>query len=279
MAIYKRKYISNEDEESKLEYFKNRARTLEKKLEEQRAKREQQENILIKKNVKLIDIQDFWLFLDKNLLKVLIAIVILKGDNDVFCGKVEDISQLCDIKTHSTITKAFSQLKAEGAIVKYKRNNKGKSNPATTYTIQIAPPENKRQITRIPIEWLYNIINYNKDDNLKVIDTNKSVEWSNILKVFVYSYKKGYYIKSHNDLAVELNIKTQEYIDKKNNEPNRKQSYRTGTISRVFSAIKELNINMLTFEIKAYSIKNKIGEYKTIGTKVIVEYDFTKYNA
>jgi predicted GIY-YIG superfamily endonuclease len=113
--------------------------------------------------------------LNKNEFKILIMILALKNNNKVYKSTLRNMCEFLNLSYSSTnkknIKNALNSL-TKKEILEY-------SIKKTTYTIKLILKYNNKNIIQIDRKWLETIKIY------KASTTNTSVDWSNLLKVFL----------------------------------------------------------------------------------------------
>lgn len=151
-----------------------------------------------------------WLQLQDYQFKMLILIKMLATDKEqiTYTGTLQDIRQWLHLtqnkKNNNAIIKAIEELKNNN-IIDYIKTGR-------TYTITIIEKDtdNEKVIDKVKKEWLDNIINYNINNNKRIIET--------MLKVLLYAYdnKNGEY-KTRGEISNILNITSNQLSNAINN--------------------------------------------------------------
>lgn len=246
--------IFDEELKYRLEELKQEMQQIETIINEKQRQQKQFENYVIAdaEEKEILNFQDSWLTLENYQLKILVITSILAENNFAFRGKLDTICEWLGVKTNSynknKIIDAINELQRQELIF-YKQDKK-------VYTITISEKaRNTQQVSKILKDWIIVFKNYNKDENGKIIDENSSVDWVNILKVFVFFYQNIEANFTQKELAERLNIKSER------------------AISRAIKAIKKCNIERIDFESKLIKVKYR-GEWRTRGTKASMNYAF-----
>lgn len=128
---------------------------------------------------KIIEFRNKWLQLEKEEIKLLVAIEVLANYNLAYRGKIKSLANWLGLKTTNTIKKTIEELKEKG-MLNYIVDGR-------IYTITITEKARKdKQYTKLAKEWIEALKQFNKDTNNKVINKNLSVDWITSLKLFIY---------------------------------------------------------------------------------------------
>lgn len=259
-------YIVKEELQAQLYQLKEQLQIIESKIDKNNENQKQFERVVLsqKKDNEILKFQNDWLTLENYELKILVIMGILAESNFAFRGKLDVICDWLGVQANSynknNIIKALEELKKEEYIF-YKLDNK-------VYTITISEKAREQsQITKILKDWIIVFKNYNKDKQGKVIDNNNSVDWINVLKVFVFVYKNNNCEFTQYELADLLNIKG------KDNKPSER------IVSKALKAIKQCKLENISLETELLKRKYKEGtteKWKTEGTRAKINYDFSE---
>ena len=250
-------YIEDEELIERLAEMKKEMQQIENIIYNKQQQQEKFESLVTREAIEteILQFQDSWLTLENYQLKILVITSILAEKNFAFRGKIDILCEWLGVKKNTynktKIIDAINKLQ-EQDFVYYKEDNDGK-----TYTITITElARETTQVCKILKDWVLVFKNYNKDEKGNMIDKNNSVDWVNILKVFVFFYQNRAVNFTQKELAKRLNIKSE------------------SVISKAIKAIKQCNIERIDFQTKTIRKKYKNGKWRTTGTKASIDYDF-----
>lgn len=152
--------------------------------------------------------------MSKNEFKLITMVLALRNDNKLYSGTIKDMCDFLgvgsDSRNKKNILNALSNLTSQG-ILRYdvERN---------FYTIRLDLKCTEKEIIQLDREWLETIKIY------KASTTNTSVDWSNLLKVFLY-------LIDHNDEIINTTTIAS------------KVDLSCSIVNKALAAIKEINNN------------------------------------
>ena len=247
-------YIYDEELHERFEVLKQEMQEIENIINDKQKQQEAFENFATANATdnEILHFQDSWLTLENYQFKILVITSILADYNFAFRGKLDALCDWLGVQSNTynknKILDAVKELQKQEYVF-YTEDKK-------VYTITISEKaRNTKQVSKILKDWVLVFKNYNKDEKGKVIDKNKSVDWVNILKVFVFFYQNMEVSFTQKELAEKLNINSER------------------AISRAIKAIKECNIATIDFVSKQVKVKYR-GEWRTRGTTASMDYAF-----
>lgn len=201
-----------------------------------------------------INISAEWLNLDKLELKILV--MVSASNNAKYKGNLTSICNWLGVSASSVnndrIKEALSSLQDKGYIAYAVAGH--------TYTITINEIETSN-IVPIRKEWIDEFKKYNRDENGKKIDKKISIDWGQILRVFVFLYHR-----KEKDTITQAQIAEQ------------LKGISVSTVATALKAIDDCYLKGIIFERE--TIKHQVQDnngniaYRTEGTDFYIMWNF-----
>lgn len=191
-------------------------------------------------------IDEDWLTVENYRFKILVMIAALAENHLAYRGKLKD---MCDFLGVGNTTSNTSKIKE--AIAALERTGDIKTiKDGHTWTITLTvKAERKSRVIKIRNAWIKVIQQYKCEDK-------KSVSWENILKVLVYLCADKTEVKRYDTIGKALNI-----------SPD--------VAKRAVAALDNIDFGDITVKRKIAWLKKTDDEYRVIGQKYDVGFDFT----
>lgn len=193
------------------------------------------------------EIDTTWLSAKNYEFKILVMIACLAENHLAFRGKLKDMCEFLGVgnstPNRNKIKEAIAALEAKGDIKTLVEGH--------TWTLTLSvKAERKDKIKRIKNAYIQAIQNYIPEDK-----ENDSVAWENILKVLVYLCADKREVKRYCEIANALGFSKE-------------------TAERAVKALVNIEFNDISVTKKLAWFKNYEGDYKVIGNKYEVGYNF-----
>ena len=192
-------------------------------------------------------IEEDWLTVENYRFKILVMTAALAENHLAYRGKLKDMCEFLGVGNTTSNTKkikeAIAALEKSGDIKTIKDGH--------TWTITLSvKAERKSKIIKIRNGWIKAIQQYECSEG-------ESVSWENILKVLVYLCADKTEVKKYDMIGKALNIS----VD---------------AAKRAVHALDNIDFGDIAVKRKLAWLKSGDNDYKVIGQKIEVGYDFTK---
>lgn len=192
-------------------------------------------------------IEEDWLTIKNYEFKLLVMIACLAENHLAYRGKLKDMCEFLGVKSiqsnRDKIKEAIEALAERGDILVLQQGQ------IWTLTLSIKA-ERKQKVIRIKNAYINAIQNYEPTDK-----ENDSVSWENILRVLVFLCADKREVLRYNEIGAALGIGE-------------------STAKRAVRALLNIDFNDLSVKRKLAWFKNNDGDFKVIGNKYEVGYDF-----
>lgn len=188
-----------------------------------------------------------WLTVQNYQFKILVMIAVLAENHLAYRGKLKDMCDFLGVGNTTSNTKKIKE-----AILKLEENGDIrvlKEGQTWTLTLSIKAEQNPR-IIKIKNTWIKIIQQYQ-------CELNEQVSWENILKVLCYLIADKTDVKRYDIIAKELGVSKD-------------------VVKRSIKALDNIDLGLLSIERKLAWFKTQEGEFKVIGQRFAVGYDFNK---
>ncbi len=190
-------------------------------------------------------IEKDWLTVKNYEFKILVMIAVLAENHLAYRGKIKDMCEFLGVSNATNNTKkikdAITALEEKGDIKTVKDGH--------TWTLTLSvKAEKKPKVIKIKNAWIKLIQQYQCEEG-------NSVSWENILKVLVYLSADKTEIKRYDVIAKDLAVS----VD---------------VVKRAVKALDGIQFGDLTVERKIAWLKKSDDEYRVIGQRFTVGYDF-----
>ena len=191
-------------------------------------------------------IEEDWLTVENYRFKILVMTAALAENHLAYRGKLKDMCEFLGVGNTTSNTKkikeAIAALEKSGDIKTIKDGH--------TWTITLSvKAERKSKIIKIRNGWIKAIQQHKCAEG-------KSVSWENILKVLVYLCADKTEVKRYDVIGKALNISTD-------------------AVKRAVWALDGIDFGDIVVKRKIAWLKLSDDEYKVIGQKIDVGYDFS----
>lgn len=191
-------------------------------------------------------IDEDWLTVENYQFKILVMVAALAENHLAYRGKLKDMCEFLAVNNTtsntSKIKEAIAALEKSGDIKTIKDGH--------TWTITLSvKAERKSKIIKIRNGWIKAIRQYQCEEK-------KSVSWENILKVLVYLCADKTEVKRYDTIGKALNISAD-------------------TAKRAVWALDGIDFGDISVKRKLAWFKKADGEFRVVGQKIDVGYDFT----
>lgn len=187
--------------------------------------------------------------------KILVMVAVLKENNVAFDGTIDNMCEWLGVskirKNKDKIELALNSLQSKGLILQTVKKNR-----RIVYITQDGMVDDI--VVKVRKEWIAAFKRYNRDDNGKVINANRSVDWINTLKVFIFIC--GYPLTAEGSLFEGETVYTNALIATKLNIPER-------TVKRAIKALIECETPLLKIERHMMKYKTLNNEWRNIGSR------------
>lgn len=174
-------------------------------------------------------------------------IAVLAENHLAYRGKLKDMCDFLGVGNTTSNTKKIKE-----AILKLEENGDIKvlkEGQTWTLTLSIKAEQSPR-IIKIKNTWIKIIQQYQ-------CEPNEQVSWENILKVLCYLIADKADVKRYDIIAKELGVSKD-------------------VVKRSVKALDNIDLGLLSIERKLAWFKTQEGEFKVIGQRFAVGYDFNK---
>ena len=191
-------------------------------------------------------IDEDWLTVENYRFKILVMVAALSENHLAYRGKLKD---MCDFLGVGNTTSNTSKIKEAIAALEKSGDIKTiKDGHTWTLTLSVKA-ERKSKIIKIKNGWIKAIQWYKCEDG-------KAVSWENILKVLVYLSADKTEIKRYDTIGKALNISAD-------------------AAKRAVWALDGIDFGDIVISRKIAWLKKNDEEYRVIGQRIDVGYDFT----
>lgn len=189
-----------------------------------------------------------WLTVKNYEFKILVMVACLAENHLAYRGKLKDMCEFLGVGSsaanNSKIKEAIQALETKGDIKVLQEGQ--------TWTLTLSvKAERKDKIKKFKNAYVCAIQNYEPIDK-----DNDVVAWENILKVLVYLCADKREVKRYDEIAKALGISEK-------------------TAKRAVKALVNIDFNDISVRRKLAWFKTNDGDFKVIGNKYSIGYDFT----
>lgn len=191
-------------------------------------------------------IDEDWLTVENYQFKILVMVAALAENHLAFRGKLKDMCEFLGVSNQKNNTD-----KIKAAIEALEKNGDIKTiKDGYTWTLTLSvKAERKSKIIKIKNAWIKVIQQYK-------CKKNESVSWENILKVLVYLCADSTEVKRYETIGKALNISAD-------------------TVKSAVIALDNIDFGDIEVKRKLAWFKKNDGEYRVIGQKFQVGYNFS----